>query len=98
MNTVALRWHHMAGHARPLPTEVPKNIDRPTHFALGFRERLPFLARHLRAQLIELPLQNIGSLKENRPTIRRGHGRPRGERGLSGLSGTRHIGRGALTK
>ena len=46
------------------------------HFALGFRQRLAFFARHLGRDGIELAIQNLGHFEQIIAARRRGQGGP----------------------
>ena len=47
VDAVALGRHQHAGHARAFAREVAEDVDGAPHFALGFGQRLAFLARHI---------------------------------------------------
>jgi len=90
----ALARHQVAGQPRTFAAEIPEDVDRPPHFALGFRQRLALFPAHLLAQLIELLFQDVGDLEQQRPARRPGHVRPAGERGLGRFRRTVYVRRG----
>ena len=96
MDAIALGGNQHAGHARAFAAEVAQDVDGAPHFALGFGQRLAFLARHVGAELIELAIHDVGGLVQQIAASRRRHRRPgwegRGSRG----GGIGHILRRAL--
>ncbi len=64
----------MPGIREPSPREVAEDVDGAADFALGFGKRLAFLAGHVRAELIELLLENVGGLEQDVSARGRGHG------------------------
>jgi len=76
VHPVPLGRDHHAGHARALSTEVARDVDGPAHLALCLRKSLAFFAGHLRAELVELAIQDVGGFIQQIPPRRRRQRRP----------------------
>ena len=63
VDAVALGRNQHARQARAFAGEIAQDIDRAAHFAFGFGKRLAFFARHLRAELIELAIEDVGGFE-----------------------------------
>ena len=68
--------------SRTLAAEVAEDVDGSPDLALGFRQRLAFLTRHVRCDRIELPIEDVGHLKEKVAARGTRQTRPRPERRL----------------
>jgi len=95
-HAVALGGNQHAGHARAFAAKIAQDVDRAADFSLGFGQRLALFASHLRAELLELAVQDVGGFVEQ-ITARRGrHRRPGWERRRGCSCGIRHFLRRAL--
>ena len=75
VDAVALGRHQHAGHARAFAGEVAEDVDGPPHLALGFGQRLAFLARHVGGHLLERAVQDVGDLVQDVAARRTAHAR-----------------------
>src|ERR1035441_9260211 len=96
VDAVALGGHQHAGHARPFAAEIAEDIDGAAYFALGFGQRLAFLAGHVGGHLLEFPVEDVGGFEEDVAARGAAQSAPGGQGGGSGSGGVGDVLRAAF--
>src|ERR1039458_4393784 len=76
--------------------EIAEDIDGAPHFALGFGQRLAFLAGHVGGHLLEFLVEDVGGFEQDVAARGAAHGAPGGQGGGSGSGGVGDVLRAAF--
>ena len=76
--------------------KIAEDVDGAAHFALGFGQRLAFLAGHVGGHLLEFLVEDAGGFEEDVAARGAAHGAPGGQGGGSGSGGVVDVLRGAF--